>query len=269
MFIDINIKHQRSKIVYILRCHSTDDETPFCAAELTCYNGIFGSFGDGFNSNAMDSELNYTMLTPTYSAVLPAFGVIILIFIVVWFAMYCYRINYENSTYDERFYVDSQDNNIGMMQMSRFDYDDQVLEEHKIGSNLNQSLLNAGEGAAVANIISPYRIETNYRPNGYTDSSDHGYSTMTMGTTQSDNQCSSGSGSRSNHHHHHHHRRNSISDSLSINTSVSSPHNGDSSSSSNKVQHAAIQPITVLPKQILSPNQIIAEVTVHRIMESA
>lgn len=215
----------------------------------------------------MDSELNYPMLTPTYSAVLPAFGVIVLIFIVVWFAMYCYRINYENNTYDERFYIDSQDNNVGMMQMSRFDYDDQALEEHKIGSNLNQSLLNAGEGAAVANIISPYRIETNYRPNGYTDSSDHGYSTMTMGTTQSDNQCHSGA-SRI-----HHNRRNSISDSLSINTSVSSPHNGDSSSSSNKVvQLSTIQPsigTTMLPKQILSPNQIIAEVTVHRIMESS
>lgn len=206
----------------------------------------------------MDSELNYTMLTPTYSAVLPAFGVIVLIFIVVWFAMYCYRINYENGTYDERFYVDSQDNNIGMMQMSRFDYDDQALEEHKIGSNLNQSLLNAGEGAAVANIISPYRIETNYRPNGYTDSSDHGYSTMTMGTTQSDNQCSSGSRN-------HHTRKNSTSDSLSNNTSISSPHNGDSISSSNKVA----QVTTMLPKQILSPHQIIAEVTVHRIMESS
>lgn len=207
------------------------------------------------------------MLTPTYSAVLPAFGVIILIFIVVWFAMYCYRINYENSTYDERFYVESQENNIGMMQMSRFDYDDQVAEEHKIGSNLNQSLLNANEGAAVANIISPYRIETNYRPNGYTDSSDHGYSTMTMGTTQSDNQCS-----RNNHH-----RRNSISDSLSINTSVSSPQNhGDLSVGSPKIhtmQHQTnIQSSsgnTLLTKPILSPHQILAEVTVHRIMESS
>lgn len=203
------------------------------------------------------------MLTPTYSAVLPAFGVIILIFIVVWFAMYCYRINYENSTYDERFYVDSQDNNIGMMQMSRFDYDDQVAEEHKIGSNLNQSLLNANEGVAVANIISPYRIETNYRPNGYTDSSDHGYSTMTMGTTQSDNQCS-----RNNHHH----RRNSISgDSVSINTSISSPQNhGDPlkvqpTTPQIKISHPSPGNTTILTK----PNQILASVEVHRIMESS
>ena len=253
------------------RCHTNDDETPlsvpFCAAESTCYNGIFGSYGDGYSNIVIDSVMNYNFLPPTYSAILPVIGVILLLFLVVGFAMYCYRINYESNGFGEHLYADSQDNNcIGMMQMSRFDYDDHPIEEnHEMGNSLNQSLLNANENAIVSNIQSPYRIATNYRhPNGYTDSSDHGYSTM--GTHHDDSEHHVSISNR--------HKRFSLSDSASINTSISSPQNNQpydpSLPSHSGVRHTPLlsDQTQILSPKKLSPNQVIAEVIVHRLMES-
>lgn len=205
--------------------------------------------------------MNYNFLPPTYSAILPVIGVILLLFLVVGFAMYCYRINYESNGFGEHLYVDSQDNNcIGMMQMSRFDYDDHPMEENpEMGNSLNQSLLNTNENAIVQ---SPYRIATNYRhPNGYTDSSDHGYSTM--GTQHDDSE-----------HHislNRYNKRFSLSDSASINTSISSPQNNQPYDLPIHSRHGMRPPsdqTQILSPKKLSPNQVIAEVIVHRMMES-
>lgn len=258
--------------LYHIRCHTNDDETalsiPFCAAETTCYNGIFGSLGDGYNNVIIDPVLNYNLLPPTYSIILPVIGVILLLFLVIGFAMYCYRINYDNSGFGEHLYIDngSMDNNcIGMMQMSRFDYDEPPIDE-QMGSNLNQSLLNANENA-ISNIQSPYRIATNYRhPNGYTDSSDHGYSTM--GTHHDESEHHISINNRQN-------KRFSLSDSASVNTSISSPqhtHPFDITLPSPKqtINSNSSYPScdqTILSPKKLSPHQVIAEVTVHRLMD--
>jgi hypothetical protein len=253
---------------FIYRCHTNDDDTqlsiPFCAAEATCYNGIFGSL-DGYTNIVIDPVNNYNLLPPTYSIILPVIGVILLLFLVVSFAMYCYRINYDSNGFAEHLY-DSQDNNcIGMMQMSRFDYDEPPIDDHQMGSNLNQSLLReSNENAIVQNIQSPYRIATNYRhPNtGYTDSSDHGYSTMGTHHDESEAQVSV-SGPRQN-------KRFSLSDSASINTSISSPHNNqpfDLSLSSTPRHQYPPSDQTILSPKKLSPHQVIAEVTVHQLMD--
>ena len=226
---------------------------------------MFGSY-DGYNNIVIDNVMNYNFLPPTYSAILPVIGVILLLFLVVGFAMYCYKINYDSNGFGEHLYVDSQDNNcIGMMQMSRFDYDDHPMEEnHEMGNSLNQSLLNTNEHA-VSNIQSPYRIATNYRhPNGYTDSSDHGYSTM--GTHHDDSEHQASISNR-------HNKRFSLSDSASINTSISSPQNNQPYDLSMPPQTGVRQlpssdQTQILSPKKLSPHQILAEVTVHRLMES-
>lgn len=244
---------------------------PFCSAESSCYNGIFGSLGDGYNNIVIDPAMNYNLLPPTYSIILPVIGVILLLFLVIGFAMYCYRINYDNNGFAEHLYIDngSMDNNcIGMMQMSRFDYDDPPIDE-QMGSNLNQSLLNTNENVIVSNIQSPYRIATNahYRhPNGYTDSSDHGYSTM--GTHHEESEPHVSTSNRQT-------KRFSLSDSASVNTSISSPQHTqpyDISLPSPRQTTAFIQSYppadqTILSPKRLSPHQVIAEVTVHRLMD--
>jgi hypothetical protein len=250
-----------------------DDDTPlsipFCSYESSCYNGIFGSLGDGYNNIVIDPVMNYNLLPPTYSIILPVIGVILLLFLVIGFAMYCYRINYDNSNgFAEHLYIDngSMDNNcIGMMQMSRFDYDDPPIDE-QLGNNLNQSLLNSNENAIVSSIQSPYRIATNYRhPNGYTDSSDHGYSTM--GTHHDD--ISEPHVSISNRQN----KRFSLSDSASVNTSISSPQHNQPYDTSLTTPRPGINSFypssdqTILSPKKLSPHQVIAEVTVHRLME--
>jgi hypothetical protein len=206
--------------------------------------------------------MNYNFLPPSYSAILPIVGVILLLVLVVGFAMYCYRINYDSNGFGEHLYVDSQDNNcIGMMQMSRFDYDDPPLDEHdhQMGNNLNQSLLSSNENAIVSSIQSPYRIATNYRhPNGYTDSSDHGYSTM--GTHHDDSEHHISVSNRQN-------KRFSLSDSASINTSISSPQNTQPYDLPVAKIHYPPSDQTILSPKKLSPNQVIAEVTVHRLMD--
>lgn len=244
---------------------------PFCSAESSCYNGIFGSLGDGYNNIVIDPAMNYNLLPPTYSIILPVIGVILLLFLVIGFAMYCYRINYDNNGFAEHLYIDngSMDNNcIGMMQMSRFDYDDPPIDE-QMGSNLNQSLLNTNENVIVSNIQSPYRIATNahYRhPNGYTDSSDHGYSTM--GTHHEESEPHVSTSNRQT-------KRFSLSDSASENTSISSPQHTqpyDISLPSPRQTTAFIHSYppadqTILSPKRLSPHQVIAEVTVHRLMD--
>lgn len=152
------------------------------------------------------------------------------------------------------------------MQMSRFDYDDHPMEEnHEMANSLNQSLLTANENAIVSNIQSPYRIATNYRhPNGYTDSSDHGYSTM--GTHHDDSEHQASISNR-------HNKRFSLSDSASINTSISSPQNNQPYDLSLPIQTVrrttpSSDQTQILSPKKLSPNQVIAEVTVHRMMES-
>jgi hypothetical protein len=260
-------------VVGCIWCHTNDDESPlsipFCAVESTCYNGMFGSLGDGYSNIVIDPVMNYNLLPPTYSIILPVIGVILLLFLVVGFALYCYRINYDNTGFGEHLYIDngSMDNNcIGMMQMSRFDYDDPPIDE-QMGSNLNQSLLNTNENAIVSSIQSPYRIATNYRhPNGYTDSSDHGYSTM--GTHQDESEPQASISNRGN-------KRFSLSDSASVNTSISSPQHTQPydismpppppRQTSSSFYPSSDQ--TILSPKKLSPHQIIAEVTVHRLMD--
>lgn len=264
------MKTHENNFFFPSRCHTNDDDsqlsTPFCAAESSCYNGVFGSYGDGYSNIVIDSVMNYNFLPPTYSAILPVIGVILLLFLVVGFAMYCYKINYDSNGFGEHLYLDSQDQNcIGMMQMSRFDYDEHPEENHEMGNSLNQSLLNTNEHVAVQNIQSPYRIATNYRhPNGYTDSSDHGYSTM--GTHQDESEHQASISNR-------HNKRFSLSDSASINTSISSPQNNQPYDLPMPPQtgvrhHPPSDQTQILSPKRLSPNQVIAEVTVHRMMES-
>lgn len=271
-----NEKEDCLGVVGCVWCHTNDDETqlsiPFCAIEATCYNGIFGSLGDGYGNIVIDPIMNYNLLPPTYSIILPVIiGVIVLLFLVVGFAMYCYRINYDNNGFGEHLYIDngSMDNNcIGMMQMSRFDYDEGPPIDEQMGSNLNQSLLNSNENAIISSIQSPYRVSTNYRHPNYTDSSDHGYSTMDTNANANGH-----SSSLSNHQN----KRFSLSDTASLDTSVSSPHHTQSyelplpskSFSKNSPTFFPSSDQTILsPKKLSSsPNQVIAEVTVHRLMD--
>lgn len=216
--------------------------------------------------------MNYNFLPPTYSAILPVIGVIVLLFLVVGFAMYCYKINYDNNGFGEHLYIDSQDNNgIGMMQMSRLDYDEAPHDEHnhEMGNNLNQSLLNSIENAVASNIQSPYRVATNYRhPNGYTDSSDHGYSTM--GTHQDESEQQHPAMTNRSHN-----KRQSMSNSASVNTSISSPQTQQpydlslplTNGKHTITYHDPSQTHIISPK-MMSPHHVIAEVTVHRQMEA-
>lgn len=79
-------------------CEIDIDQTillsPFCTHQSSCFGGILGSntpYGDGDIGVMPDS-----ILQPTYAAIgRIAIGAVVVLFIVIGFAMYCYRNNIE------------------------------------------------------------------------------------------------------------------------------------------------------------------------------
>ncbi|KFB42960.1 hypothetical protein ZHAS_00010834 [Anopheles sinensis] len=211
--------------------------TPFCTAQLACFNGVFGAptpYGDAaYNGNNMES-----ILPPAYSSIGPVAGAILALCIVVGFAMYCFRQNTDQSGASEQLYDDLVVDHCHGLPLSRFDLDDgSPSDDCDIGrTNAKQNLLMNGQHNAnymiIPNVASPYQMSADYRrPNGAGGggSSDHGYSTMTH-HEESEHLCLSnvdpqvaptghaaghaGAGGK----------RLSMSDSASISTSVSSPY---------------------------------------------
>lgn len=260
-------------------CYVNYDETPlstpYCTIQSACYSGVYGSsdaYGNAYDNLVIDSMINYNFLPPTYSAILPVIGVVITLFVIVGFAMYCYKLNYDSSGFGEHLYADSiQDNCIGMMPMNRLDFYDDTPDDHDLGmggNSLNQRLLQNPVSNAIImpNISSPYRIATNYRRPNYADSSDHGYSTMTPQNDDSEHHTNNESLINNRI------RRLSMSDSASVNTSVSSPQNNQPYDLPQTKPHI-VPPISDQTSQLmnkqkmLSPNKFLAEVQVHRHME--
>ncbi|XP_053677725.1 VWFA and cache domain-containing protein CG16868 [Anopheles nili] len=221
--------------------------TPFCTAQLACFNGVFGAptpYGDAaYTGNNMES-----ILPPAYSSIGPVAGAILALCLVVGFAMYCFRQNTDQSGASDQLYDDLVADLCHGLPLSRFDLDDgSPSDDCDIGrTNAKQNLLLNGQHNAnymiIPNVASPYQMSSDYRrPNGGGGggSSDHGYSTMTH-HEESEHLCLSnvdpqgiptahGSGG-----HGASGKRHSISDSASISTSVSSPysnHTGGAGSS--------------------------------------
>ncbi len=252
-----------------LNYDDTPLNTPYCTLQSICYQGIFGSsrdaYGTIYDSNVViDPINNYN----SYSAIFPVMGVLLILFIVVGFAMYCYKLNNDNNSFGEHLYADSiPDNNCAGMPMNRLDFYDDNLDDHDLGiggNSLNQSLLQNQVSNAIIlpNIASPYRIATNYR-RPYGDSSDHGYSTMTPQNDDSEHLANRNKI-----------RRLSMSDSASVNTSVSSPQNNQPFDLAIRDKQISLPPSdqttihqTMVSPQLLSPNKFLAEVQVHRHME--
>uniref|UniRef100_A0A182MKM1 VWFA domain-containing protein n=1 Tax=Anopheles culicifacies TaxID=139723 RepID=A0A182MKM1_9DIPT len=211
--------------------------TPFCTAQLACFNGIFGAptpYGDAaYTGNNMES-----ILPPAYSSIGPVAGAILALCLVVGFAMYCFRQNADQSGASEHLYDDLVADHCHGLPLSRFDLDDgSPSDDCDISrTNAKQNLLLNGQHNAnymiIPNVASPYQMSSDYRrPNGGGGggSSDHGYSTMTH-HEESEHLClsnvdpqgipsgSGGHGSGVGN------KRLSMSDSASISTSVSSPY---------------------------------------------
>ncbi|XP_040167231.1 VWFA and cache domain-containing protein CG16868 [Anopheles arabiensis] len=214
--------------------------TPFCTAQLACFNGVFGAptpYGDAaYTGNNMES-----ILPPAYSSIGPVAGAILALCLVVGFAMYCFRQNADQSGASEHLYDDLVADHCHGLPLSRFDLDDgSPSDDCDISrTNAKQNLLLNGQHNAnymiIPNVASPYQMSADYRrPNGGGGggSSDHGYSTMTH-HEESEHLCLSnvdpqgiatahggggahGAGSGG--------KRLSMSDSASISTSVSSPY---------------------------------------------
>lgn len=85
-------------------CEIDIDQTillsPFCTHQSSCFGGILGSntpYGDGDIGVVIDS-----MLPSTYAAIGPiAIGAVVVLFLIIGFAMYCYRNNLEPGNYFE------------------------------------------------------------------------------------------------------------------------------------------------------------------------
>uniref|UniRef100_A0A182PD40 VWFA domain-containing protein n=1 Tax=Anopheles epiroticus TaxID=199890 RepID=A0A182PD40_9DIPT len=223
--------------------------TPFCTAQLACFNGVFGAptpYGDAaYTGNNMES-----ILPPAYSSIGPVAGAILALCLVVGFAMYCFRQNADQSGASEHLYDDLVADHCHGLPLSRFDLDDgSPSDDCDISrTNAKQNLLLNGQHNAnymiIPNVASPYQMSSDYRrPNGGGGggSSDHGYSTMTH-HEESEHLClsnvdpqgiptgrySGGGGNGAGA------KRLSMSDSASISTSVSSPysnHTGGAGSS--------------------------------------
>uniref|UniRef100_A0A182JBD1 VWFA domain-containing protein n=1 Tax=Anopheles atroparvus TaxID=41427 RepID=A0A182JBD1_ANOAO len=212
--------------------------TPFCTAQLACFNGVFGAptpYGDAaYNGNNMEA-----ILPPAYSSLGPVAGAILALCIVVGFAMYCFRQNTDQSGASEQLYDDLVVDHCHGLPLSRFDLDDgSPSDDCDIGrTHAKQNLLLNGQANAnymvIPNVASPYQMSADYRrPNGGGGggSSDHGYSTMTH-HEESEHLCLSNvdrQGAPMAHSADHGGgaggKRLSLSDSASISTSVSSPY---------------------------------------------
>ncbi|XP_055595586.1 VWFA and cache domain-containing protein CG16868 [Uranotaenia lowii] len=195
--------------------------TPFCTSQLTCFNGVFGSatpYGDVISNNIMES-----VLPPAYSAIGPVAGAILALCLVVGFAMYCYRQNSDQSGASDQLYDDLVVDHCNGVPLSRFDIEEPPDDCDLGRTNPKQNLLMNGQNNAnyviFPNVASPYQMSSNYRrPNP--GSSDHGYSTMTH-HEESEHLCLSNTEPVAPHPGG---KRLSMSDSVSINTSVSSPY---------------------------------------------
>ncbi|XP_031617768.1 VWFA and cache domain-containing protein CG16868 isoform X2 [Contarinia nasturtii] len=155
-------------------CEIDIDQTillsPFCTQQSSCFGGILGSntpYGDGDIGSIIDS----IRFDSAYAAIGPiVIGAVVVLFIVIGFAMYCYRNNLEPGS--EHLYVESMavEHNFGLP-LSRLDYDT-ILPHNGLGNDVVDKRTNA------VSSDSPYRSAGYFRrlPNG---ESDHGYSTMT------------------------------------------------------------------------------------------
>lgn len=199
--------------------------TPFCTAQNSCFNGLLGSttpYGDGDIGSAIIEAVS----TPAYSAIGPVGGTIIALCLMVGFAMYCYRQNLDTGS-EHLYEADSiQDDNYGVP-LSRLYSDDISPHDDSdlsggggVGGgnimNRNHRLANA----IAVNEVSPYHMSTGGYRRPMNGDSDHGYSTMTP-HEDSEHMCFTLVEPLINNQ-----KRLSMSaDSMSINTSVSSPTN--------------------------------------------
>ncbi|XP_053963184.1 VWFA and cache domain-containing protein CG16868 [Anastrepha ludens] len=198
--------------------------TSFCAAQVSCFNGVLSSltpYGDLDDVDIIAAHTYNPGQKPnTYSAFGPVGGAIIVLGIVIGFAIYCYRHNMDTQS-QEQFYMDSmQEENYGLP-LSRFNFDDCQAHDDPPGGNGGYDHPSAQRNLMHPADISPYHMSTgsSYRrpPNG---ESDHGYSTMTPHEDSSDHQCFALAEPLLLHD-----KRNSKSDTMSISTSISSPTN--------------------------------------------
>lgn len=165
-------------------CQLDSDEisflTPFCTTQTSCFNGVLGSippYADG----ELGSFLIESTVPSTYSALGPVVGAVIALFLVVGFAIYCYRQNLDNIEEDQFYATDSlQETNFGLHFTSRFNFDDNLPHDdndsshrNNIRTNIHNNLTNRS-----INAISPYHIASNGCKRSNVES-DHGYSTMT------------------------------------------------------------------------------------------
>ncbi|XP_055922242.1 VWFA and cache domain-containing protein CG16868 [Eupeodes corollae] len=269
----------------------------FCTMQNLCFNGVLSSltpYGDG----EIGSAIIETQQSQPYSAFGPVGGAIIVLCLIIGFAMYCYRQSLENGV--DQFYVDSmQDEHYGVP-LSGFNFDnipppdDGDIDGFGDGhaGAMNRNLINPLGNAIAVPDVSPYHMSTgsSYRrpPNG---ESDHGYSTMTP-HEDSEHMCFTLAEPLINN------KRLSKSDSLSINTSVSSPTNHNSGitvdrpvssmgirtrSNDHRYNYTpknnSMYGQTILgdctkesesnQQQKMSPHHILARVTVHRHMEAS
>lgn len=224
---------------------------PFCVAEPACYMGILGAVSpyglaaaadddddDGGNYGRRSTIVD-SMHGQTYSAIGPVAGAIVALCLVIGLAMYCYRQNVD-ALGGEHLYGDSaaEHNNCGVP-MSRFDYDDIILPDDDCGGgggggggpgaanlsgnrlecNRYRTALMSADGNNVCGVadVSPYRMNGGGYRRPTNGESDHGYSTMTP-HEDSEHQCFALAEPLINNK-----KRLSVSDSMSIDTSISSP----------------------------------------------
>lgn len=196
----------------------------------------------------------------------------------------------QGQRFEENFYVDSQLENNYDLALNRMHYDD-PFDENNDGNNSNQNLIPVNNGLVNADAaVSPYRAPSVYRRPPNADS-DHGYSTMTphddsenAGFTLADPLLNRGGAGGGRGGGGGGQKRASLSDTISINTSVSSPTNyqkhynvplrddgivGNSSQIAGSTSMDLRDTGALLAQQHQSPHHLLAPVTVHRQMEAS
>lgn len=146
---------------------------PFCTGRTKCYNGMLVNQA-AFRSEAFTPNVRILLTT----SVVAVGGGIMGFFVLLVLFIYCTRQlrqrNDPSLQADVSTYVLSP--NDGNPKMLAFDNDpDECIDDHVQALNPHGMLL------AEFHSVSPYRINSTYRrpAGGGTDSSDHGYSTMT------------------------------------------------------------------------------------------
>ncbi|XP_054722418.1 VWFA and cache domain-containing protein 1-like, partial [Uloborus diversus] len=154
---------------------SSDGITPlqkkFCTDQRKCFGGILGArtpYADEIIEHLPEGEFLVIKSTP----VGPVAGGFIVFFLVVALGVYCYR-NHVLRSSSSHYGSSSPETNFRMTQLNNEpDESDPYQEPINSVTPMCQLIPH------MENIVSPYRVPTNYRrpPGG---DSDHGYSTMT------------------------------------------------------------------------------------------